>query len=85
MDWRGPHFGHPGKTRFHIDLPPLTRFLVIMAPNPKFADGEWISSEGEIEVTLFVPPDRRKMFETLLEGYANGMGMTGSVEFLPQS
>jgi len=56
-----------------------------MAPNPKFADGEWISSEGEIEVTLFVPPDRRKMFETLLEGYANGMGMTGSVEFLPQS
>ena len=54
-----------------------------MAPNPKFVDGEWISNEGEIEVTLYVPPNRKEMFEALFEGYAKDMGMTGSVEFLP--
>jgi len=37
-----------------------------------------------MEVSLFVPPNRRKMFEVLFEGYAKGMGMTGSVEFLYQ-
>ena len=58
---------------------------MIMTPNPKFVDGQWVSSEGEIEVTLYVPPNRGKMFEALLEGYAKSMGMTGSVEFLPQS
>ena len=83
MDWRGPHFGHPGKTRLHIELPQCTRFIVYMTPNPKFVDGEWISNEGEIEVTLYVPPNRKEMFEALLEGYAKDMGMTGSVEFLP--
>jgi len=37
-----------------------------------------------MEVTLYVPPNRRKVFEVLFEGYAKSMGMTGSVEFLPQ-
>jgi len=54
-----------------------------MTPNPKFADGAWISREGEMEVTLYVPPSRRKWFEQLFEGYAKRLGMTGSVEFLP--
>jgi len=54
-----------------------------MTPNPKFVDGAWISREGEMEATLYVPQDRRKWFETLFEGYAKGLGMTGSVEFLP--
>jgi len=57
---------------------------LVTTPNPKFIDGEWISREGEIEVTLYVLPNMRKTFEALLEGYAKGMGMTGSVEFLPQ-
>jgi len=35
-----------------------------------------------MEVTLYVPPNRGKGFETLFEGYAKGLGMTGSVEFL---
>jgi len=43
----------------------------------------WISREDEIEATLYVPPNRRKRFETLFEAYAKGMGITGSVEFLP--
>jgi len=30
-----------------------------------------------------VPPNKRKIFEVLLERYAEGMGMTGPVEFLP--
>jgi len=43
----------------------------------------WISREGEMEGTLYVPANRRKMFKTLFEGYARGLGMTGPVEFLP--
>jgi len=38
--------------------------------------------EDDIEVTLYVPPKKREGFEALFEGYAKGMGMTGSVEFL---
>jgi len=57
----------------------------ITTPNPKFVDGAWVSREGEMEGTLYVPPNRRKMFETLFEGYAKVMGMTGSVEFLPEA
>lgn len=83
MDWRSPHFGHPGKIRFHIDQPPCGRFAVVVTPNPKFVDGAWISREGDIEVSLFVPPNRRKTFEKLFEGYAQGMGITERVEFLP--
>jgi len=37
-----------------------------------------------MEVALYVPPNRRKIFEALFEGYAKDMGMTGSVEFLSQ-
>ena len=55
-----------------------------MTPNPKFVDGTWISKEGEMEVTLYVPQNRRKKFEELFEGYAKILGMTGSVEFLPR-
>ena len=36
-----------------------------------------------MEGTLYVPANRRKMFKTLFEGYARGLGMTGPVEFLP--
>ena len=83
MDWRSPHFGHPGKTRFHSGQPPFYRFVKVTAPNPKFVNGAWVSREDEIEGTLYVPPNRRKKFKMLFEGYANGMGMTGPVEFLP--
>jgi len=55
----------------------------IITPNPKIVDGAWISREGEMEVTLYVPPNRRKRFETLFEGYVMALGMTGSVKFLP--
>jgi len=54
-----------------------------MAPNPKLVDGTWISREGDMEVTFYVPQKRRKMFEELFEGYTENLGMTGSVEFLP--
>jgi len=37
-----------------------------------------------MEGTLYLPPNRRERFETLFEGYAKGLGMSGSVEFLPQ-
>jgi len=36
-----------------------------------------------MEVTLYVPPNKKKVFEALFKGYAEGMSMTGSVEFLP--
>lgn len=53
-----------------------------MVPNPKLIDGTWVSREGEMEVTFYVPPNRRKWFEDLFVGYARSLGMTGSVEFL---
>lgn len=83
MDMTAPHFGYPGKATFHNCHAPGSRFVKITTPNPKFVDGMWISREGEMEGTLYVPPNRRKMFEILFEGYAKGLGMTGSVEFLP--
>ena len=78
-----PHFGHPGKARFYTSHSPSSRYVQITTPNPKFVDGVWLSREGEMEGTLYVPPNRRKVFETLFEGYAKGLGMTGPVEFLP--
>ena len=54
-----------------------------MTPNPKFVDGVWISREGEMEVTLYVSPNRRRRFEELFEGYAKDLGVSGSIEFLP--
>jgi len=81
--WRSPHFGHPGKTRFHSNQPLCCRYVKVTTSNPKFVDGAWISREDDVEGTLYVPPKSRKRFETLFEGYAKGMGMTGSVEFLP--
>jgi len=77
-----PHFGHPGKTTFYTSHTPDSRYVQITTPNPKFVDGAWANREGEMEVTLYVPPNRGKRFETLFEGYATGLGMTGSVEFL---
>jgi len=38
-----------------------------------------------MEGTLYVPPNMGKRFEMLFEGYAKAMGMTGSVEFLPEA
>ena len=83
MDLMGPHFGHPGKATFHGGHAPGFRFVKITTPNPRFVDGMWISREGEMEGTLYVPPNRRKRFEGLFEGHAKALGMTGSVEFLP--
>jgi len=83
LDWRSPHFGHPGKTRFHGGQPLYYRYVKVAVPNPKFVDGVWVSREGEIEGTLYVPHNRRKRLEILFERYAKGFGMTGSVEFLP--
>jgi len=82
MGLTSPHFGHPGKTSYHTNHTSCSRYVQIMTPNPEFVDGMWISREGEMEGTLYVPPNRRKIFETLFEGYAKGLGMTGSVEFL---
>jgi len=78
-----PHFGHPGKIRFHHGHPPGSRYVKIVTPNPKFVDGVWISREGEMEVTLYVPQNKRVRFEGLFEGYAKCLGMAGLVEFLP--
>jgi len=83
MGFTDPHFGHPGKVKVHVSHSSSSRYLQITTPNPKFVDGVWISREGEMEGSLYVPANRRKMFETLFEGYAKGLGMTGPVEFLP--
>ena len=56
--------------------------MKIVAPNPKFVDGAWVSKKGDMEVTLYVPPNMSTKFRELFEGYAKGLGMTGSVEFL---
>lgn len=83
FSWTSPHFGHPGKVRFHNGHPPGSRYVKIVTPNPKFVDGTWISREGEMEATFYVPRGRRKGFEESFEGYAKSLGMSGSVEFLP--
>ena len=83
LGWTSPHFGYPGKIRFHLGHPPGSRYVKIMTPNPKFVDGVWISREGEMEVTLYVSPNRRRRFEELFEGYAKDLGVSGSIEFLP--
>ena len=54
----------------------------MIPPNPKCVDGVWVSRDDEMEGTLWVPQNRRKMFERLFEGYAKGLGMTGPVEFV---
>jgi len=41
-----------------------------VTPNPKFVGGAWISREGEMEATLYIPQNRRERFEELFEGYA---------------
>ena len=69
---------------FYVCHPPSPRYARITSPNPKFIDGAWVTREGGMEATLYVPPNRRKKFEDLFEGYARGLGMTGSVEFLPR-
>jgi len=53
-----------------------------MTLNPKFVDRVWKSREGKLEMLLYVPPYKRRMFEILFEGYAKALGMTGSVEFV---
>jgi len=77
-----PHFGHPGKVRYFQGHSPGFRLVKIYSPNPKFVDGTWISREGDMEVTLYVPQNKGKSFEELFEGYAKGLGITGSVEFV---
>lgn len=67
---------------FHHGHPPGSRYIKIMAPNPVFVDGTWISREGGMEVTFYVPPGRKGRFQGLFEGYAKSLGITGSVEFL---
>ena len=58
-----------------------TRFAKVAIPNPKFVDETWVSREGDIEVTFYVPQNKGKSFEILFEEYAKGMGMAGPVEF----
>jgi len=57
--------------------------MFLVAPNPKFIDGAWVSREGGVEVAFYIPPNRRERFEGLFEGYAKSLGMTSSAEFLP--
>jgi len=83
FSWTSAHFGHPGKVRFHHGHTPSSRFVKIVAPNPKFVDGTWISREGDMEVGFWVPQNRRKKFEELFDKYAKSLGMTGPIEFLP--
>ena len=82
LGWTSAHFGHPGKVRFYTSHTAGSRYVQIDSPNPNFIDGAWVSREDEIEATLYVPPNRRKRFETSFERCAKGFGMTGSVEFL---
>lgn len=67
---------------FHHGHPPGSRYIKIMAPNPVFVDGAWIGREGDMELTFYVPQNRRRKFEELFEGYAKILGMAGRVEFL---
>ena len=67
---------------FHHGHPPGYRYAKIMAPNPVFVDGTWISREGGMEVTLYVPPGRKGRFGELFEKYTKGLGIDLSVEFL---
>jgi hypothetical protein len=67
---------------FHHGHPPGARYVKIMAPNPVFIDGTWIRREGGMEVTLYVPPGRKRRFEELFEGYSKSLGVTGSIESL---
>ena len=57
--------------------------MIFMMPNPKFVDGVWVSREGGMDVTFYIPPNKRKRFEGLFEGYAKSLGMTGPAEFVP--
>lgn len=67
---------------FHHGHRPGSRYVKIMAPNPVFVDGTWVSRKGGMEVTLYVPPGRKRKFEELFEGYAKGLGIAGLVELL---
>ena len=81
LGWASPHFGHPGKVRFFHGHPPGSRYIKIMEPNPKFVDGIWISREGGMEVTFYVPPNRKERFQELFEGYVKSLGIADPVEF----
>lgn len=61
---------------------PGSRYTKIMAPNPVFVDGTWIGGEGDMELTFYVPQNRRRKFEELFEVYAKTLGMSGRVAFL---
>lgn len=55
------------------------RSVKIMRPNPVFKDGAWISREGDMELTFYVPHNRGRRSVELFEGYAKMLGMTGQV------
>ena len=57
--------------------------MLLVASNPKFINGTWVSREGGVDVAFYIPPNTRERFEGLFEEYAKSLGMTGSVEFLP--
>jgi hypothetical protein len=82
LRWTGQHFGHPGKIRFLHGHPPGSRYVKIMTPNPKLVDRTWFSREGEMEVTFYVPPGRRRLFKEFFGEHARGLGVNGPVEFL---
>ena len=61
---------------------PGSRYVKIMTPNPRPVEGTWVDREGGMEVTLYVPPNRRRLFRELFGGCVKGFGVTGAVEFL---
>lgn len=66
---------------YHGHLPG-SRYVKIMAPNPAYVDGAWVSREGGMELSFYVPQNRKRRFEGLFEGYAGSLGMAGRAEFL---
>ena len=57
--------------------------MLIMQPNPKFVDGVWVRREGEMEVSLYIPSNRRRKFEESIGRHAKRLGVADSVKFLP--
>lgn len=66
--------------RFHHGRPPGSRYVKIMAPNPKIVDGMVDEQGGRDGSNGSYPAERVKGF---VRGCTTGLGATGPVEFLP--
>ena len=80
-----PASGHPGKVRFHHGHLQGSRYVNIMAQNPKFVDGTWATGEwGRPDGSGFLrSTEQGEMLGELFEGYAKSLGMAGLAGFLP--